>query len=152
MHTSERYFAAVLGNHLTDEIAEGLFRDIVLYGPKGVEDPQDFEAMSEIMWCGSVSHVGLTGVGAQGVTAREGNWACHQLSMTISALYDSTHGATLSAVRAAWCQYVRSENIGRFAQFARKVYGVAEQDDMKASEEGILKTNAFFKRFVCRCR
>ena len=145
MHTSERYFAAVIGNHLTDEIAEGLFRDIVLYGPKGVEDPQDYEAMSEIMWCGSVSHVGLTGVGAQGDTPREGDWTCHQLGMAISALYDSTHGATLSAVWAAWCRYVRSENIGRFAQFARKVYGITEPDDMKASEEGILKTNAFFK-------
>ncbi len=145
MHTSERYFAAVLGNHLTDEIAEGLFRDIVLYGPRGVEDPQDYEAMSEIMWCGSVSHVGLTGVGAQGDTPREGDWACHQLGMAISALYDSTHGATLSAVWAAWCRYVRSENIGRFAQFARKVYGITEPDDTKASEEGILKTNAFFK-------
>ncbi len=145
MHTSERYFAAVLGNHLTDEIAEGLFRDIVKYGPIGVADPQDYEAMSEIMWCGSVSHVGLTGIGAQGDTAREGDWACHQLGMAMSALYDSTHGATLSAVWAAWCRYVRETNIGRFAQFARKVYGITEPDDMKASEEGIEKTNEFFK-------
>ena len=145
MHTSERYFAAVLGNHLTDEIAEGLFRDIIKYGPKGVEDPQDYEAMSEIMWCGSVSHVGLTGIGAQGDTPREGDWSCHQLGMAISALYDSTHGATLTAVWAAWCRYVRDVNIGRFAQFARKVYGITEADDLKASEEGIEKTNAFFK-------
>ena len=145
MHTSERYFAAVLGNHLTDEIAEGLFRDIVEYGPKGVRDPHDYEAMSEIMWCGSVSHVGLTGIGAQGDTAREGDWSCHQLGMALSALYDSTHGATLTAVWAAWCRYVREENIGRFARFARKVYGITETDDLKASEEGIFKTNEFFK-------
>lgn len=145
MHTSERYFAAVLGNHLTDEIAEGLFRDIVEYGPKGVQDPHDYEAMSEIMWCGSVSHVGLTGIGAQGDTAREGDWSCHQLGMALSALYDSTHGATLTAVWAAWCRYVREENIGRFARFARKVYGITETDDLKASEEGIFKTNEFFK-------
>ena len=145
MHTSERYFAAILGNHLTDEIAEGLFRDIILYGPKGVADPSDYEAMSEIMWCGSVSHVGLTGVGAQGDTPREGDWSCHQLGMALSAVYDSTHGATLTAVWAAWSRYVRSENMARFAQFARKVYGVTEPDDLKASEEGILRTNAFFK-------
>ena len=145
MHTSERYFGAVQGNHLTDEIAEGLFRDIIKYGPIGVENPQDYEAMSEIMWCGSVSHVGLTGVGAQGDTPREGDWGCHQPGMALSALYDSTHGATLSAVWAAWCRYVRDTNVARFAQFARKVYGITEPDDMKASEEGIEKTNAFFK-------
>ncbi|MBQ6551962.1 MAG: iron-containing alcohol dehydrogenase [Lachnospiraceae bacterium] len=145
MHTSERYFAAILGNHLTDEIAEGLFRDIIEYGPKGVQDPTDYEAMSEIMWCGSVSHVGLTGVGAKGDTAREGDWSCHQLGMAMSALYDSTHGATLTAVWAAWCRYVRGENLARFAQFARKVYGITEEDDLKASEEGIERTNAFFR-------
>ncbi len=145
MHTSERYFAAILGNHLTDEIAEGLFRDIIKYGPRGVADPKDYEAMSEIMWCGSVSHVGLTGIGAQGDTPREGDWSCHQLGMAISALYDSTHGATLTAVWAAWSRYVKEANVARFAQFARKVYGVAEVDDEKAAEEGILRTNAFFR-------
>jgi alcohol dehydrogenase YqhD (iron-dependent ADH family) len=145
MHTSERYFAEILGNHLTDEIAEGLFRDIILYGPKGVQNPRDYEAMSEIMWCGSVSHVGLTGIGAKGDTPREGDWACHQLGMAISALYNSTHGATLTAVWAAWSRYVKSANISRFAQFARKVYGIAEPDDEKAAEEGIERTNAFFR-------
>ena len=145
MHTSERYFGAVTGNHLTDEIAEGLFRDIILYGPKGIQDPSDYEAMSEIMWCGSVSHVGLTGLGCKGDTPREGDWSCHQLGMAISALYDSTHGATLTAVWASWCRYVMGENVGRFAQFARKVYGIDESNDEKAANEGIARTNAFFR-------
>ena len=101
--------------------------------------------MSEIMWCGSVSHVGLTGLGAKGKTPREGDWSCHQLGMAISALYDSTHGATLTAVWAAWCRYVMDEDISRFSQFARKVYGVNEPDDGKAAEEGILRTNEFFR-------
>ena len=97
------------------------------------------------MWCGSVSHVGLTGVSAKGDTAREGDWACHQLGMAISALYNSTHGATLTAVWAAWSRYVKETNVARFARFARKVYGVREPDDEKAAEEGILRTNAFFR-------
>ena len=145
MHTSERYFAPILGNHLTDEIAEGLFRDIIHYGPIGVKDPQDYEAMSEIMWCGSVSHVGLTGLGSKGDTPRDGDWACHQLGMAISALYDSTHGATLTAVWAAWAHYVMNENISRFAEFARHVYGIEETDNQKAAELGIQKTNEFFR-------
>ena len=145
MHTSERYFSPIQGNHLTDEMAEGLFRDIIAYGPKGVADPSDYEAMSEIMWCGSVSHVGLTGIGAKGDTAREGDWACHQLGMAISALYDSTHGATLTAVWASWARYVLDSDPARFAQFARKVYGVTDKDDRKAANAGIEKTNEFFK-------
>ena len=145
MHTSERYFAKILGNHLTDEIAEGLMRDIIRFGPKGVADPQDYEAMSEIMWCGSVSHVGLTGLGAKGDTPRDGDWSCHQLGMALSAVYDSTHGATLTAVWGTWARYVKDENIARFAQFARRVHGVTEQDDAAAAEEGIVRTEAFFR-------
>ena len=145
MHTSERYFAPILGNHLTDEIAEGLFRDIICYGPKGMEDPTDYEAMSEIMWCGSISHVGITGLGCQGDSPRDGDWACHQLGMAISALYDSTHGATLTAVWGAWARYVCDANVARFAEFARKVYGVTQEDDAKAAAEGIERTEAFFK-------
>lgn len=145
MHTSERYFAAILGNHLTDEIAEGLFRDIISYGPKGVQNPEDYEAMSEIMWCGSVSHVGLTGLGAKGDTARDGDWACHQLGMAISALTDATHGATLTAVWGSWASYVCHENMARFAQFARKVWKVTEADDTKAASLGIERTEEFFR-------
>ena len=37
------------------------------------------------------------------------------------------------------------ENVARFAQFARKVYGIAEPDDKKNAEEGIERTNAFFR-------
>ena len=65
--------------------------------------------------------------------------------MAVSALYDSTHGATLTAVWAAWSRYVMGENLGRFARFARKVYGIQEPGDEKAAEEGILRTNAFFR-------
>lgn len=145
MHTSERYFTNILGNHLTDEMAEGLFRDIIKFGVKAVKNPTDYEAMSEVMWCGSVSHIGLTGLGSKGDTPRDGDWSCHQLGMAISSLHNSTHGATLSAIWASWANYVKEENIERFASFARKVYGVVEADDKKAADIGIEKTDEFFK-------
>ena len=145
MHTSERYFTDILGNHLTDEMAEGLFRDIIKFGPIGVKSPTDYEAMSEIMWCGSVSHIGLTGLGAKGDTPRGGDWSCHQLGMAISALFDSTHGATLSAIWASWANYVKDANIQRFAEFARKVYKTDEADDEKCANKGIEKTVEFFE-------
>jgi len=145
MHTSERYFTDILGNHLTDEMAEGLFRDIIKFGPIGVKSPTDYEAMSEIMWCGSVSHIGLTGLGAKGDTPRDGDWSCHQLGMAISALFDSTHGATLSAIWASWANYVKDANIQRFAEFARRVYGTDEADDEKCANKGIEKTVEFFE-------
>ena len=63
MHTLERYFTPVDGNMLTDEIAEGLLRTMITCGKKAYEDQTDYDAMSEIMWCGSISHNNLTGLG-----------------------------------------------------------------------------------------
>lgn len=146
MHTAERYFTNILGNHLTDQLAEGLFRNIIEYGPIGVNDPNNYEAMSEIMWSGSISHSGLTGVGSKGDTPRDGDWATHQLGMAISAIYDSTHGATLTAMFASWANYVKDANVSRFARYARNVFGVNEKDDLLAANKGIELTNQFFKQ------
>ena len=64
MHTLERYFTPISqGNQMTDEIAEGLLRTVIANGPKAYENPADYDAMSEIMWCGSLSHNGITGLG-----------------------------------------------------------------------------------------
>ena len=145
MHTAERYFAPILGNHLTDEIAEGLFRDVIHFGPLAVQNPRDYEAMSELMWCGSVSHVGLTGVGVKGDTAREGDWACHQLGMALSAIGDYTHGATLTAVFPAWARYVKGANPSRFVRFAEKVYGIKEGTEEARIEAGIQATEHYFR-------
>lgn len=83
LHTSERYFIDKQseGNHLTDEIAEGVMRNIIKWGPIGVSNPANEEAMSEIMWTSSISHNSLTGLGAGANWGREGDWSCHQLGM-----------------------------------------------------------------------
>ncbi|WP_314912398.1 iron-containing alcohol dehydrogenase [Stomatobaculum longum] len=145
MHTAERYFTPILGNHLSDEIAEGLLRDVVHFGPIAVKNPQDYEAMSELMWCGSVSHVGLTGIGSKGDTPRDGDWSCHQLGMALSAIGDYTHGATLTAVFPAWARYVKDANPSRFVRFAEKVYGIKEGTEEARIEAGIQATERFFK-------
>lgn len=145
MHTSERFFTNIQGNHLTDEIALGLMRNIIKYGVIGYKNPKDYEAMSEIMWSGSVSHIGLTGLGAKGDTARDGDWACHQLGMTISAIYDSTHGATLTTVWGTWARYVMDADIKRFADYGRRVFGILTENDKEAALSGIAGTDEFFK-------
>ena len=67
MHTMERYFIPESQCEMTDEIAEGLLRTVIKNGPKVLENPSDYNAMAEIMWCGSLSHNGLTECG-RGIT------------------------------------------------------------------------------------
>jgi len=133
MHTMERYFSPVTGNELTDELAEALLRVVIRRGPAVCENPADTDAMSEIMWAGSLSHNGLTGLGG------EKDFATHQLGHAVSEKFDAIHGESLSAVWGSWARYVMGTNPARFAQFARNVWGLAPD-----AEAGIRRTEEFF--------
>lgn len=139
MHTLERYFTPVAGNELTDEIAEGLMRTVIRNGRKAFADQTDYEAMSELMWCGSLSHNGLTGLG------RPKDFACHKLGHEIGGHFDEAHGATLSAVWGSWARYVYQLDVPRFARYGRKVWGIEEEEDGKAAVMAIEATEAFFR-------
>ncbi len=132
MHTLERYFSPVTGNDFTDEVAEALMRVVIRNGRRVVKDPTDYDAMSEIMWCSSVSHNGLTGLGG------EKDFSAHQLGQAIGGIYDKAHAATLSAVWGSWAWYVLKTNPSRFEKYAMNVWGV------ETAEEGIEKTVEFF--------
>ena len=101
--------------------------------------------MSEIMWCGSVSHSNVTEWG------RCKDFSCHKLGHAISAKYDATHGETLTSVWGWWAQYVYQDDIPRFARFAEKVWDVHEGTEEERAREGIRRQVAFFKEIGMPC-
>ena len=139
MHTMERYFIKDIQCDLTDEIAEGLLRMVVKNGKAVMERQDDYDAMAEVMWCSSISHNNLTECG------RGKDFSVHKIGMALSALYDYTHGATLSAVWGSWARYQMDAAPERFARYARKVFGIQEPDDLKAAEMGIRASEKFWK-------
>ena len=138
MHTLDRYFNPVCDNEITDAIAEALLRVVIKNGRTVVRDRGDLHAMSEIMWCGSLSHNGLTGLGGNK------DFAVHQLGHAVSEKFDIYHGDSLACVWGSWARYVCPTNPARFAQYARNVWGVQDADDEAAAQRGIEKTESYF--------
>ena len=139
MHTLERYFIPGKKCDLTDAISEGLIRTVVANGRLALKDRNDYDSMAEIMWASSISHNNLTECG------RGKDFSVHKIGMALSAKYDYTHGATLSAVWGSWAKYLYRDAAGRFAQYARRVWDIEEADDEKAAQMGIDATEAFFR-------
>lgn len=139
MHTLERYFTQIEGNQLTDEIAEGLLRTVIENGAKAYENQTDYDSMSELMWCSSISHNGLTGLG------REKAFPVHKIGHELSAKYDIAHGASLTAVWEAWAICSCEAGVGRFARFGKKVWGIEGKDEKETALESIRRTEAYFK-------
>ena len=139
MHTLERYFTPVSGNQLTDEIAESVLRTVTRNGLAAYENPKDYDAMSEIMWCGSLSHNGLTGLG------RPKDFVCHKLGHEIGGMFDEAHGATLSAVWGSWARYVYHLDVARFARYGKQVWNIEIEDEEEAALAAIERTEEFFR-------
>ena len=139
MHTLDRYFAPDADNAVTDELAEALMRVIIKYGKTTMDKPQDYKARAELMWAGSLSHNGLTGLG------QSMDFAVHQLGHALSGKYDIPHGESLSIAWPAWARYVYKHDATRFAKYARCVWNVKNADDEAAALEGISATEDYFK-------
>lgn len=139
MHTLDRYFTLSEGNELTDELAEALLRVVIRNGKKALEHPDDYQSMSELMWAGSLSHNGLTGLGAVI------DFATHQLGHELSAMFDVAHGASLSAVWGSWAGYCCGQKPERFARYAEKVWQISSPDTQEAARLGIEKTIKYFR-------
>ena len=147
-HIMERYFTREPHVELTDELCEGALRAIIRNGRRILSGGEmDYNARAEIMWAGSLAHNELFGTG------RISDWASHRMGQEISALYDTTHGATLSIMFPAWMLYnIKAssrvpEDISRFARFAAKVWGVdgAFYDTEQAALEGVSRMKNFFR-------
>ena len=113
---------------VTDEIAEGLLRTVIRNGAVAIKDSHDYNAMSEIMWAGSLSHNGITGLGA------EKDFAVHQLGHELSAKFDIAHGQVYPLSGEHGQLMYMMPKPARFAQYARRVWNVEEADDVKAAQ------------------
>ncbi len=140
MHTMERYFSDAPLMEVTAGMAESLLRTVMDVSRKLTREPQDYDARAELMWAGALSHNGIMGLGCG-----NGDWATHRVGVQLSALYDTTHGDTLSILWASWARYVYKANVQRFARFAENVMGVeGEGTDEEIALAGIDEMEEFF--------
>lgn len=140
MHTLERYMTHTGGNNFTDRVAEELIKNVMKFGRKALANRKEYEAMSELMWCGSVSHSGFTGLG------RTMDFAAHKLGHELSGKFNITHGASLTIMWPAWAKHVYMDRPERFAQYAEKVWGVNSGTVEERARAGIRMNEEFFKK------
>ena len=139
MHTLERYFSRIEGNEFTDMVAESLIKNVMAQSKVLLKNPQDLHAMSEIMWCGSVSHTGFTGLG------RDRDFSAHKLGHELSGRYDVIHGASLTTVWASWARTVYIVKPERFAHFAEKIFGITDGTIDERANAGIDAMENYFR-------
>lgn len=137
-HTFENYFTNEPNADLQARFCEGLLKTLIQYGPIALEQPDNYDARANLMWASSHAINGLLSEGA-GVA-----WCVHPMEHELSAFYDITHGEGLAILTPVWMEYVLSDDTkGKFADYARNVWGLQGNDDMELAKEAIECTKKF---------
>ncbi|MBO5353599.1 MAG: iron-containing alcohol dehydrogenase [Lachnospiraceae bacterium] len=139
-HVFEQYFQKTETAYLTDRFAESILKTCIKYCPIALKEPDNYEARANLMWASTQALNGLTSAG------KGGAWTCHPIEHELSAFYDITHGVGLAIVTPRWMRYILSEStVEKFAEYARNVWDVKEEDNWKCANYGIDATEEFFR-------
>ena len=125
-HICEQYFSGNDDN-TSDYIAEGLMKSLIHSSLIAIENPNDYEARSNIMWTATWA---LNTLIAKGKTT---DWMVHMLGQAVGAYTDATHGMTLAAVSLPYYKHIMPYGLDKFVRFARTVWGVNPEN--KSDEE-----------------
>ena len=139
-HIMEQYFSGTDDN-TSDYIAEGLLKSLIYSSRIAVKEPENYEALSNIMW---IATWALNTLIAQGKTT---DWMVHMIGQAIGAYTDATHGMTLSAVSMAYYRFICPFGIDKFKRFAVNVWEVDPEGKTgeAIAEEGLRRMEDYMK-------
>ena len=124
---------------MQDRIAEALLKTCIVNGNIALDNPTDYDARANLMWASSWAINGLTSCG------KGQAWSVHQIEHMLSGYYDITHGVGLAILTPVWMEYVLDESsVDKFAEYAKNVWDVDDNDKWNAAREGIRKTRECF--------
>ena len=116
-HICEQYFSGEDDN-TSDYISEALMKSAIHSSRIALQNPEDYEARSNIMWTATWA---LNTLIAKGKST---DWIVHMLGQSVGAYTDATHGMTLSAVSLPYYRYIMPYGLAKFCRFAMNVWGV----------------------------
>jgi len=102
---------------------EGLAKSVMGAMSKIMDDPEDYDARAEFMWCATLAWNGIAQAGVP-----QWGMPCHALEMPISAVYDIAHGAGLSVITPAWIQHAAGMHRARLLAFGKHILGIQADD------------------------
>ena len=140
-HILEQYFSGTDDN-TSDYIMEGLMKSLIHSSLIAVENPQDYEARSNIMWTATWA---LNTLVAMGKTT---DWEVHMLGQAVGAHTNATHGMTLAAVSTAYYNFIMPYGLEKFKRFAVNVWNVNPdgKSDEETAKEGIEEMRKWMKK------
>ena len=124
---------------LQDRLVEGLIKTIMESAEAILKEPADYNARANMMWAATLAFNGLTTAGMGMISL-----PAHMIEHSLSAIYDIAHGAGLSIVLPGWMFYAVEKDPVKFARLGRKIFGIEDDNNLRAGMEGINRLKEWF--------
>lgn len=140
-HICEQYFSGEDDN-TSDYIAEALMKSVIHSSLIAVNNPEDYEARSNIMWSATWALNTLISKG------KLTDWMVHMLGQSAGAYTDATHGMKLAAVSLPYYRHILPYGLKKFVRFAIEVWKVNPhgKSDDEIAKEGLMKMEEWMKK------
>ena len=133
-HTLESYFSSHDCMDLMDNFMHGIVRNVMKYGPIAYNDPENYEARSNLMYAApwAINEI----VRAD----KELGWSVHPIEHELSAYYDITHGLGLAILLPRWLRHIiDEESLPRFVTLGIYGFDVDKNLSDKEIAEEVIK-------------
>jgi alcohol dehydrogenase YqhD (iron-dependent ADH family) len=141
-HLMEVYFSGE-DDVTSDYLIEGLLRSIIHSARVAVQNPENYEARSNLMWSSTLAMNPLMGL------SKPSDWQVHMIEHQLGAYTDCAHGMGLAAISLPYYRAICPYGLDRFARFATQVWGI--DADGKTKEECAFAGIDALEAFTTEC-
>ena len=146
VHVIEQYLTYPVNAPLQDRMAESILQTLIEVGPIVYNDPADYDAMSNLMWCATMALNGLISCGVPG------DWSIHTIGHELTAIHNIDHARTLAIVLPGLWAVLKDEKREKLLQFGKRVWNITAGSEEERIDNAILKTVEFFESLGVKTR
>ncbi|MGL5428171.1 iron-containing alcohol dehydrogenase [uncultured Cetobacterium sp.] len=139
IHTVEQYVTYPVDARFQDRTAEGILKTLIEIGKTTIEEPTNYDARANLVWCATMALNGLIGAGVPQ------DWTTHMIGHEVTAMFGVDHAKTLAILQPAIWEVRKEQKRAKLIQYAERVWDITECDEDLKIELGIQKTRAFFE-------
>lgn len=139
VHVTEQYLTYPVNAPIQDRFAEAIMITLIEEAPKVYARPDDYSAMSNLMWSATMALNGIISCGVPG------DWSVHSIGHELTAFHNIDHARTLAIVLPGLWKTLKEEKKGKLVQYAERVWNIKAGTDDEKADAAIEKTEKFFQ-------
>ena len=146
VHVTEQYITFPVDARLQDRWAEGILQTLIEIGATTVNEPENYAARANQVWCATMALNGVIGTGVPQ------DWSVHMIGHEFTSLFGIDHAQTLAIVLPSLLDIRREKKRAKLLQYAERVWYIEKGTDDEKIDLAISNTKEFFESLGIKTR